>query len=340
MAFTAQSNFEHEQKAAVGVLLVNLGTPEAPKTSPVRRYLKQFLSDPRVVEINRPLWWLILNGIILNVRPKRSAHAYASVWSDEGSPLMAFSLKQAAKIKAMLPLATQTPVFVELAMTYGEPSIPQALQRLREQRCEKIIVVPMYPQYSGSTTAAVTDAVFYEFKSWRRVPSLRVLTTYHDDSRYIQALANSVREHWETNGRAEKLLMSFHGIPQRYFDNGDPYPCLCRKTARLLSEALGLKEGEWLITFQSRFGREEWVKPYTSEQLKTWGAEGVKDVDVICPGFAADCLETLEEIRVENKDYFIEAGGKDLRYIPALNDRDDHIEALVSIIKDEGAGWL
>lgn len=340
MAFTAQSNFEHEQKAAVGVLLVNLGTPEAPKTSPVRRYLKQFLSDPRVVEINRPLWWLILNGIILNVRPKRSAHAYASVWSDEGSPLMAFSLKQAEKIKAMLPLATQTPVFVELAMTYGQPSVPQALQKLRQQRCEKIIVLPMYPQYSGSTTAAVTDAVFNEFKSWRRVPSLRVLSTYHDDSRYIHALANSVREHWDTHGRAEKLLMSFHGIPQRYFDAGDPYPCLCRKTARLLAESLELNEDQWLITFQSRFGREEWVKPYTADQLKTWGAAGVQDVDVICPGFAADCLETLEEIRVENKGYFVEAGGKDLRYIPALNDRDDHIEALVAILKDEGAGWL
>lgn len=340
MAFTAQKNFEHEQQAAVGVLLVNLGTPDAPTTSAVRRYLKQFLSDPRVVEINRPLWWLILNGIILNVRPKRSAHAYASVWQEDGSPLMSYSLKQLEKVRAMLGEQTSTPVFVELAMTYGSLSVPVALDKLRERRCERIIVLPLYPQYSGSTTAAVTDAVFAELKIWRRVPSLRVLSTYHDTPDYIQALANSVRESWRVNGRAEKLLMSFHGIPQRYFDNGDPYPCLCRKTARLLAEKLELSEGEWMLTFQSRFGREEWVKPYTSEQLKAWGAEGVKDVDVICPGFATDCLETLEEIKVENRDYFIEAGGQDLRYILALNARDDHIQALVNLIKNEGQGWL
>ena len=340
MTYSAQKSFDHEQQPAVGVLLANLGTPDEPTTPALRRYLKQFLSDSRVVEMNRYLWWLILNGVILNIRPKKSAHAYQSVWSSEGSPLMKYSKLQAENLQSKLNDLYGKRVHVELAMTYGSPSIQDGLHTLREKKCTKILILPLYPQYSGSTTAAVTDQVFEEFKSWRRVPDLRVLTAYHDEPLYIEALANSVREHWQKHGQAQKLLMSFHGIPQSYFDYGDPYPCHCRKTARLLAERLELQEDQWLLSFQSIFGREEWVKPYTASQLKTWGAEGIKDVDVICPGFSSDCLETLEEIQVENHDYFIEAGGKQLNYIPALNDRDDHIAALTELVKRECSSWL
>lgn len=337
MNYTAQQNFHHDARPAVGVLLVNLGTPDAPTTPALRRYLKQFLSDPRVVEMNRPLWWLILNLIILNTRPAKSAHAYQSVWTDKGSPLLLYGNQVVEKLKQEF---SQQPVHFELAMTYGSPSVTEAMDKLRENHCRKIMILPLYPQYSGSTTAAVSDAVFDVLKSWRRVPDLRLLSSYHDEPLYIQALANTVREHWQTHGQAEKLLISFHGIPKRYFENGDPYPCHCRKTARLLAEALDLREEQWLLSFQSVFGKEEWVKPYTAEQLKQWGSEGVENVDVICPGFAADCLETLEEIKVENRDYFVEAGGKELRYIPALNDRDDHIAMLAKLVRDECSGWL
>lgn len=339
MKYTSKQNIEHKGKPAIGVLLVNLGTPEAPTPPALRSYLKQFLSDPRVVEMNRPLWWLILNLIILNVRPKKSAHAYQSVWSDAGSPLMQYSLLQKKKLQQALEQQFEKDIYVELGMTYGSPSMAQAMSNLRDKNCTKLFVLPLYPQYSGSTTGAVSDALFAVLKTWRRVPDLRLLTSYHDNPFYIAALANSVREHWEKHGRAEKLMMSFHGIPKRYFENGDPYPCHCRKTARLLAENLGLEEHQWQLSFQSIFGREEWLKPYTSEQLKAWGKEGIKDVDVICPGFAADCLETLEEIKVENRGYFIEAGGQDLRYIPALNDRDDHIQALVNLVSQECVGW-
>lgn len=340
MIFTAKQGEKHTKQTGIGVLLVNLGTPDAPTPSALRRYLKQFLGDPRVVEANRLVWWFALNMVILNIRPTKSAHAYKSVWTDEGSPLMMYSTKLTDKLNMKLQQSHGDAVHLELAMTYGNPAIDDALGRLRDKGCKKIMVLPMYPQYSGSTTAAVTDAVFDVLKTWRRVPDLRVVTTYYDDPSYIQALANSVREHWQTHGRAEKLMLSFHGIPKRYFTQGDPYSCHCRITARLLAEALDLKEDQWLLTFQSIFGREEWLKPYTAAQLKAWGKEGIKDVDVICPGFAVDCLETLEEIKVENRGYFIEAGGKDLRYIPALNDSGDHVDALTKLIEQECKGWL
>ena len=325
----------------VGVLLVNLGTPDAPTTPALRRYLKEFLSDPRVVEFNRPLWWLILNLIILNTRPAKSAHAYQSVWTESGSPLLDYGLKLTEKLRKALPEEIQPGrLHLELAMTYGNPSIASGMDNLRAKGCEKILVLPLYPQYSGSTTAAVTDVVFKTLQSWRRVPDLRVLTEYHDHVLYIEALANTVREHWEKHGRAEKLLMSFHGIPKRYYEQGDPYPDQCRKTAELLAQALHLNEDEWQLSFQSVFGKEEWMKPYTSEQLKSWGGAGLKTVDVICPGFAADCLETLEEIQVENRDYFVEAGGEELRYIAALNDRDDHVKLFETLIHKECSDWL
>lgn len=324
----------------IGVLLTNLGTPDAATPSAVKRYLKEFLWDPRVVEQPRWLWWLVLNGVILNIRPKKSAAAYQTVWTEDGSPLMAISRQQEKAIRAKLKAKYGEDVVVELAMRYGNPSVKSALESLKAQGCGKILVLPLYPQYSATTTASTFDAVASVLKTWRRVPALRMLDGYHDNAGYIQALADSVRAHWDKNGKGERLLLSFHGIPQRYFKAGDPYPCLCWKTGRLLREALGLDEDSCKVTFQSRFGREPWMEPYTDMTLKAWGEEGVGDIDVICPGFSADCLETLEEISIENAEIFAESGGGVLRYIPALNAQEKHIECLLGLIDGQLQGWL
>jgi len=336
MSYSAQQQFDHEQPAGIGVLLTNLGTPDAPTTAALRVYLKEFLWDPRVVEQPRWLWWLILNGVILNTRPAKSAALYQSVWTEDGSPLMAAGKQQRDKLQQALrqsmAKSTEASVYVELAMRYGNPSIQSGLEALREKNCRKIIVLPLYPQYSATTTGSTFDAVADVLKTWRRVPELHLIDAYHKHPAYIEALADSVRTHWAEYGEPERLLMSFHGIPERYFKAGDPYPCQCRVTARLLREALGLDEGTAQIAFQSRFGKEPWVQPYTDETLKEWGKDGVKSVDVICPGFAADCLETLEEISSENRNYFLSAGGEQYRYIPALNDSAAHIDALKQIV--------
>ncbi|MDX8403732.1 MAG: ferrochelatase [Mariprofundaceae bacterium] len=335
MTFTAKSSFKHEDRGSIGVLLTNLGTPDAPTPAALRRYLKEFLWDPRVVEEPRWKWWLILNGIILNTRPAKSAAAYQNVWTDKGSPLMLHSLEQQAGLQKLIG----DDVHVELAMRYGNPSIASGLQALREKGCARILVFPLYQQYSATTMGSTFDAIADEFKQWRHVPELRMVSSYHDHPAYIDALAASVRRHWKAHGKSDRLLISFHGIPQTYFDNGDPYPCMSKKTGRLLAEALELKEDEWLVSYQSRFGKEPWVTPYTDETLKAWGAEGVGRVDVICPGFAADCLETLEEIAVENRDCFMKAGGKEFHYIPALNSDIEHIKALTEIVHSHLNGW-
>ncbi|MFQ5519539.1 MAG: ferrochelatase, partial [Mariprofundus sp.] len=332
MAFGAQQNFDHHEPINTGILLTNLGTPAAPTKTALRTYLKEFLWDPRVVEQPRWLWWLILNLVILNVRPAKSAEAYRKVWTDDGSPLLAISKKQCAKLQQALHDELGEGTHVELAMRYGNPSIKAGLEALREKNCRKIIVLPLYPQYSATTTASTFDAVSEVMKSWRRIPELHMIDAYHDHPAYIKALADSIRFYWQQHGEPERLLMSFHGIPERYFNNGDPYPCHCRKTARLLREALGLDEEKAQIAFQSRFGKEPWVQPYTDETLKNWGESGVKSTDIICPGFAADCLETLEEIAIENRDYFLDSGGEQYRYIPALNDHGSHIDALAQIV--------
>ena len=328
MSFNAQRNFEHDKPAGIGVLLTNLGTPDAPTKAALRAYLKEFLWDPRVVEQPRWLWWLILNGIILNTRPAKSAALYQSVWTDEGSPLMAVGKKQAEKLQQSIGDIAH----VELAMRYGNPSIQSGLEALREKNCRKIIILPLYPQYSATTTGSTFDAVADVLKTWRRVPELHLIDAYHKHPAYIEALAGSVRDYWAEHGEPERLLMSFHGIPERYFKAGDPYPCHCRMTARLLREALGLDEDRAHIAFQSRFGKEPWVQPYTDATLKQWGKDGVKSVDIICPGFSADCLETLEEIGSENRNYFLSAGGEQYRYIPALNDSAAHISALNQLV--------
>ncbi|MDQ6990507.1 MAG: ferrochelatase [Mariprofundaceae bacterium] len=325
-----------QQKQKIGILLTNLGTPDAPTPSALRRYLKEFLSDPRVVEMNRLVWWCMLNLVILNIRPAKSARSYQSVWTDEGSPLMKYSLQQQQKLQDQFGDTAS----VELAMRYGQPSIASGLEKLQAKGCGKILIFPLYPQYSATTTGSTFDAIADVLKTWRYVPELRMINSYHDHPSYISALASSVRNHWKTHGQADRLLMSFHGIPQRYAEQGDPYPIHCKKTAQLLSQLLGLKEDEWFLSFQSRFGREPWLQPYTSDILTRWGKEGMQTVDVICPGFSVDCLETLEEITVENRDYFIESGGKALRYIAALNAQNDHIQALKRVIEQQIQGWV
>ncbi len=332
-------DYDHKTMPCTGVLLCNLGSPDAPTPEAVRRYLAQFLWDPRVIEMSRPLWWLILHGIILRVRPKRSAHAYQSVWTEEGAPLIAISKRQAEALQRALESRIPGPVKVEMAMRYGQPSIAAALQRLQQASARRILVLPLYPQYSATTSASIFDAVMDELKSWRWLPEMRYVNHYHDDGRYIQALAASIRDQFERDGQPQRLVFSFHGMPRRYFLNGDPYFCECQKTARLAAEALGLNKEQWMVTFQSRFGREEWLRPYTDKTLEKLPRQGIKKVALVCPAFAADCLKTLEEIAVENRGIFLEAGGESFSYIPALNDRPDHIEALAELALRHMQGW-
>ena len=333
------AEFKHDAPESLGVLLVNLGTPEAPTRKAVRRYLKEFLWDPRVVEMARPVWWLVLNLIILNTRPRRSAEAYAKVWTDEGSPLLAISRKQQQALQAALEHRLDYPVKTVLAMRYGNPSIAAGLEALREAGARRVLVLPLYPQYSATTTASIFDAVTAGLQRWRWLPELRFVNHYHDDPAYIAALAESVRRFQAGHGVPDKLLLSFHGIPREYFLAGDPYFCECQKTGRLLAEALELPAERWQLTFQSRLGPKAWLKPYTDKTLESLGKAGTKSVQVICPGFSADCLETLEEIAMENRDTFLGAGGSEYRYIPCLNDSAEHIDMLAGLVERHLQGW-
>lgn len=312
-----------------GVLLVNLGTPDAPTTTAIRRYLREFLSDPRVVELPRAIWLPVLYGFILPFRPKKLAHAYSSVWSERGSPLLAASQQQAQQLQTLLG----ADVPVALGMTYGNPSMASALGELKQKGVGRIVVLPLYPQYSGTTTAAVVDAIFRVLATERHVPELRTINDYHAHPAYIQALAASVRAYRQTHGASEHLLMSFHSIPQRYVNQGDPYDSQCKTTAALLAEALQLKPDEWSISFQSRLGREPWLQPYTDVVLPQYAARGMKKLDVICPGFSADCLETLEEVAIRYREDFLAAGGAEFRYIPALNADAEHIRMMQSLVQ-------
>ena len=339
MTYTGEKDYRHDQRESLGILLANLGTPDAPTSSAVRRYLAEFLWDPRVVETPRPIWWLILHGVILRFRPRRSAHAYRQVWTEQGSPLLVNGQQLQQKLQRDLDNALPGPVKVQLGMRYGSPSIESAMESLRQAGCRRLLVLPMYPQYSATTTASIFDAVWDVLKRWRWVPEVRSINCYHDDPAYIAALAASITEHWANNPRGERLLFSFHGIPKRYILNGDPYFCHCQKTARLVAEKLQLKPDEWALSFQSRVGREEWLRPYTDHQVMAFGDEGLKNLDVVCPGFASDCLETLEEIAMQNHEFFREHGGEQLRYIPALNARDDHAQALCELVTRHACGW-
>jgi protoporphyrin/coproporphyrin ferrochelatase len=342
--FTASSsgtNVSHRRvipSVRTALVMVQLGTPAAPTAAAVRPYLKQFLSDPRVVEIPRLLWQFILRGIILNVRPGKSAAKYASIWGPSGSPLLVHSQSQAQAVAAHLKSAGMN-VQVSLAMRYGEPSVPSVLQKLRDEGIDHLLVMPMYPQYAAATTASVYDAVFEELKTWRNVPALRTVRNFHDHDFYIRALAAQVRAHWAAHGRAEKLVMSFHGVPQRSLEMGDPYFCECHKTGRLLAQALDLAPEQFVITFQSRFGKAKWLEPYTAATVKALAQQGVKSLDVICPGFVSDCLETLEEIAMEVREDFVHAGGQSYRYIACLNATADFTQGLSGLAQEHLQGW-
>lgn len=317
-----------------GVLLVNLGTPDAPTPRDVRRYLREFLSDPRVIEVPRPLWWLILNLFILPFRPRRVAAAYASIWQDGESPMRTILLEQARLLEASL--AVDFPgqaIPVRAAMSYGKPALADVLDAMVAEGIERIVVLPMFPQYSATSTAAVTDALGTWMAARRNLPAVTVIKDYHVHPQYVAALAASIREHRERHGATERLLFSFHGIPQSYERKGDPYPSRCRATAAAVAAALQLPDDAWACSFQSRFGREPWVQPYTDVLLEEWAKAGVASVQVACPAFSADCLETLEEIAEENRENFLHAGGQRYEYIPALNTRPDHIALLQSLVK-------
>lgn len=339
MKYTSQQPFRHDRLPRTGILLANLGTPEAPTPAAVRRYLAEFLSDPRVVEFPRLPWWLILHGVILRIRPPRVARAYASIWSEQGSPLLVHSQAIADALQYKCDAHLATPVHVELAMRYGNPSIASSLHRLRKQNVERLLVLPLYPQYSATTTATVFDALSDELKQWRWLPALRMITQYHDHHGYIEALAQQIRESFAQHGQPDLLLFSFHGLPERYFKAGDPYFCHCQKTARLVADKLQLDKQQWQLVFQSRFGREPWLQPYADKTLAALPANGVRHVQIIAPGFAADCLETLEELAMQNREIFLHAGGEQYHYIPALNAQASHIDALFELVQNELQGW-
>ena len=334
--YLGESSYQHGSPNRIGVLVANLGTPDGPDPSSVRRFLADFLWDPRVVEAPRPIWWLALHGVILRIRPSKSAHAYRQIWTAEGSPLLVHSAALVKRIgEALQPRWNAA---VALGMSYGSPSIPEALAELRKQGAQRIVVLPLYPQYSGTTTASVFDRVTRELQRWRWVPELRFVSSYHDDDGYIGALASSVEQHWQTHEK-NHLLFSFHGIPKSYVSAGDPYFCHSMKTARLVAERLSLGEKDWSVSFQSQVGRQEWLRPYTDERLLEYARSGPKRVTVMCPGFATDCLETLEEIALRNRELFLEAGGEAYDYIPSLNSSDAHVATLTNLLERHMQGW-
>lgn len=338
-AFESSPPYEHGLPESLGVLLANTGTPDAPTPEAVRRYLKQFLSDPRVIEIPRWIWWPVLHGYVLRVRPQQSAAAYRKVWTDQGAPLLLHSLDIARALQDKLSARLSGAVHVEIGMSYGNPSIGAALDTMYHQCVRRLLVLPLYPQYSGTSTGSVFDAVTRCLSRRRWVPELHFINHYHDSAGYIAALAASIRDFWDVDGRGERLLFSFHGVPRQTLDKGDPYHCQCQKTARLVAESLELDEGSWHVSFQSRLGRAEWLRPYTDDVMKSWGAEKLGKIDVISPCFAADCLETLEEIAIRYAADFSACGGGELRYIPALNARDDHVSFLSRLVERNVSGW-
>ncbi len=323
-----------------GILLINLGTPDAPTPHAVRAYLREFLSDPLVVELPRIVWLPILHFIVLRTRPQASAARYQQVWMREGSPLRVYTERQAALVRGYLGDRLRFPLVVDYAMRYGRPSIAEKLEAFKNQGCERIVLVPLYPQYSGSTTGSACEAARVNLARRPDAPEVRTVRDFHDDAGYIGALEAHVRAHWVRRGRSPLLIMSFHGVPRRTIDRGDPYQSQCEETARLLAAALGLRSDEYRIAFQSRFGRAEWVKPYTAEVLAALGRQKRERVDIICPGFVADCLETLEEIAIENKACFLQAGGREFHYIACLNERHEWIDALCNLIVRHLEGWI
>lgn len=333
MKYVGQTDYDHDGASPrQGILLCNLGTPDAPRPAELRRYLKEFLSDPRVVEIPRLLWWIILNLIILRIRPRRSAKLYQSVWTEAGSPLMLYSQEQVKAVKQRLD-EKYGDIPVVLGMRYGNPSMASAIKQLTDQNVRDIIVLPLYPQYAGATTGSTFDAIAKTFTQLRWVPELQFINGYHKSEGYVQALCTTIKRHIDAHGKPDKLVFSYHGTPERYLKNGDPYHCFCHQTTRLVREKMGFDENQVMTTFQSRFGREPWLQPYTDKTLEQLPEDGAKHVAVICPGFSSDCLETIEEINMEGRESFIDSGGEQFHYITCLNDDPVHIDALVSILE-------
>tara|TARA_B100000530_G_scaffold217963_1_gene139945 strand:- start:648 stop:1673 length:1026 start_codon:yes stop_codon:yes gene_type:complete len=336
--YIGEKDYEHGSKEKIGVLITNLGTPDAPNKKELKVYLNQFLSDPRVIELPKILWQIILKLVILQIRPSKSAEAYKQIWTDKGSPLLDIANRQLNKIQSSFSSKNENIVF-EVGMRYGNPSIPDALLKLQKKQVRRLLVLPMYPQYCAATTGSTFDEVTNVLQKWRWIPEMRFINQYFEEKNYIEALSNSIKSFWKKTSKPQKIIFSYHGIPKRYLTNGDPYHCFCLKTTRLVKEYMGLSDDEIMTTFQSRFGREEWLKPYTSETLKELPKQGIKNIHIISPGFSSDCLETLEELEEENKEYFMESGGENYHYIPCLNDHDDHIDVFVNLIKKHTQGW-
>ena len=334
MSFKGEKNFSHEDKEKIGILICNLGTPDSYSVSDVRIFLREFLSDKRVIELPRIIWWFILNVFILTLRPFKSAKIYKSVWTDEGSPLLIYS----ERLKEKLDRSSSDNLCFELGMRYGNPSIKSALENLKNKNCRKILVLPLFPQYSATTTGSIFDEVTKVMSTWRWVPSLNFINSYHDNDDFIDVISSSIKSKLEEIN-PHKIIFTYHGIPKKYFDQGDPYHCFCQKTSRLVAEKLDIKEENFMTTFQSRLGTAEWLKPYTSDVMKKLPSEGCSNILVIAPGFSVDCLETIEEIDEENKEYFLEAGGKKFTYINCLNDSDQHVNFLNAFIEQKVSLW-
>lgn len=342
MRFTSNDAPRLANQPHIGVLLMNVGSPDAPTARAVRPYLAEFLGDARVVELPGWLWKPVLHGILLNTRPRRSARLYQRIWTEEGSPLIVHSQRQARALQEELDARydKETVRFtVEIGMRYGNPSIAAGLEKLRAAGITHLLALPMFPQFSQTTTATALDALFDTLKTWRWMPDLRTITTYHTHPAYIEALAQSIEEHWQTHGRARRILFTYHGIPEAYVTHGDPYQRECYATTNLLVERLGLTDDAYSVSFQSRLGPVEWLRPYTDETLEAWGRAGLESVETICPGFSADCLETVDEVAHEGGEAFTVAGGGKFAYIPALNDRPAHIDLLAQLVNEHIQGW-
>ena len=332
--YIGEKDYEHGSKEKIGVLITNLGTPDAPNRKELKVYLNQFLSDPRVIELPKILWQILLKLVILQVRPSKSAEAYKQIWTDKGSPLLDIANRQLSKIQSSFSSKSENIVF-EVGMRYGNPSIPNALLKLQNKQVRRLLVLPMYPQYCAATTGSTFDEVTNVLQKWRWIPEMRFINQYFEEKNYIEALSNSINTFWKNNEKPQKIIFSYHGIPKRYLTNGDPYHCFCLKTTRLVKEHMDLSDDEIMTTFQSRFGREEWLKPYTSEVMNELPRKGVKKVLVLSPGFSMDCLETIEEIKEENKEIFIDAGGESFDYVPCLNDNDEHVKFINDLISEK-----
>lgn len=325
--------------SAIGVLLTNLGTPAAATKKAVRNFLAEFLSDQRVIELPRLLWQCLLKSVVLPLRSRQALTLYQKIWTKDGSPLLVIAKQQTQALQQALNQHVEIPIKVALGMRYGSPSIQEGLTALRDQQIQRFLILPLYPQYSATTVASTFDAVAHEFKRWRCLPQLRMITHYAADTAYIQAIAASIKQHWQTHGKTEKLIISFHGLPQRYVTQGDPYYSQCQQTASLIAQTLDLKQDDWILSFQSRLGKAQWLQPYTNEVLARLPQQGIKSIDIICPGFAADCLETLEEIAFTNEAVFYQAGGETYRYIPALNSSTSHIDMMKQLVMQNIQGW-